>query len=402
MSEVATPTAATQDTIKCEICGKDTHAIQKHLETDHKDWSLELYQTSFPGAPLMSPALLRKIAEKSKVVGAAQPASIKTGLTVNTDLNEVNTAFENAPLHELFRLGDAPDAKNYTGAAIPVKVFNPTDADMVPDVDPAYVYDIENLRNLLMAFEIGMFPYLWGHTGVGKTTLIEQVCARTRRPWIRVQHTINTEESHIVGQRIAVGGQTPFELGPLPLAMQRGWTYVADEYDFALPSVLSVYQPVLEGKPLVIKEADAHNRVIRPHPNFRFVATGNTNGTGDETGLYQGTTIQNAANYDRFNMVMEVKYMKAALETQIVVNQALIAKEDAEKIVDWANRVRELFYSGKISSPVSPRTLIAAAKIGLRKGKRGGYRAGIELAFSNKMSRVDKEAVDGLAQRIFG
>ena len=28
----------------------------------------------------------------------------------------------------------------------------------------------------------------------------------------------------------------------------------------------------------------------------------NTNGSGDETGLYQGTLIQNSANYDRFGM----------------------------------------------------------------------------------------------------
>lgn len=49
--------------------------------------------------------------------------------------------------------------------------------------------------------------------------------------------------------------------------MKHGWMYLADEYDFAQPNVLSVYQAVLEGKPLYIKEADAANRVIKPHPN---------------------------------------------------------------------------------------------------------------------------------------
>lgn len=231
------------------------------------------------------------------------------------------------------------------------------------------------------------------------TTLLEQVCARTQRPMLRVQHTANTEESHILGQWTAKGGETRFELGPLPLAMKHGWMYLADEYDFAMPSVLSVYQPVLEGKSLVIKEADAENRIIRPHPNFRFVATGNTNGAGDETGLYQGTNIQNAANYDRFAMVIQVLYMKPELEAQVLVNQARIPNEDATRIVDFANRVRESYDGNKISSTISPRTLINAAKIGQR---RGSYRAGIGLSFTSKLSRVDREVCDGLAQRVFG
>lgn len=164
-----------------------------------------------------------------------------------------------------------------------------------------------------------------------------------KRPLLRVQHTLNTEESHIVGQWTAKGGETKFELGPLALAMKHGWVYLADEYDFALPSVLSVYQPVLEGKSLVVKEADAENRIIRPHENFRFVATGNTNGSGDETGLYQGTSIQNAANYDRFEVVLQARYMAHELEARILTNQAKIPESDAKRIVEFASRVREGF-----------------------------------------------------------
>jgi cobaltochelatase CobS len=216
---------------------------------------------------------------------------------------------------------------------------------------------------------------------------------------MRVQHTVNTEESHIVGQWTVKGGHTVFELGPLPLAMINGWMYSADEYDFMLPSVSSVYQAVLEGKPLMIKEADAANRIIKPHPNFRFVATGNTNGSGDETGLYQGTNIQNAANYDRFGMVIHKQYMKKAAESQILQNRVGLVKEDADKMVEFAGLVREAYDGAKISDVISPRTLIYAAKIGV---KRGSFRQGITLSFINKLSKIDREVCDGLAQRIFG
>jgi cobaltochelatase CobS len=194
-------------------------------------------------------------------------------------------------------------------------------------------------------------------------------------------------------------GATVFELGPLALAMQHGWLYMADEYDFALPNVTSVYQAVLEGKALVIKEADAANRVIKPNPNFRFLGTGTTNGSGDETGLYQGTNLQNAANYDRFGVVIQMNYMPKKQEMQVLINQSGLEKGDAERFVTFATMVREAFDGGKLSSTISPRTLITASRLGIKKGS---WTAGLALSFSNKLSRIDREVVDGLMQRVFG
>lgn len=272
--------------------------------------------------------------------------------------------------------------------------------DYIPDVDPNHVWDIENVKNIMMAFELEVPIYVWGHMGTGKTTDFLNICGLTRRPAIRVQHTLQTEESHILGQWLLKSGETVFNLGPLPYAMKHGLVYIADEYDFGMPGVMAVYQPILEpGGVLIIKDADPENRVIRPHKNFRFVATGNTNGSGDESGLYQGTQIQNAANYDRFGMVIQKMYMKPGQEIEIVKGQSGIGGADAAKLVDFATKVREAFDGAKISNTCSPRTLINAAKIGVR---RGSLRTGIALAFGNKLNKVDREVVDGIAQRIFG
>lgn len=376
--------------ITCRICNAEVHSIQLHLRNDHPDWTIERYKEEYPDAPVFSPLAEAKMKEKLAEKAAVTPAPIKAEMV----------GAGKRPFHEIFGLGKIKAAMNARGEPIPITVIESCDhPEMVPDIDDNYVYELDGLKNVMLAIELNMPIYVWGHAGTGKTTLLEQVAARTHRPMLRIQHTVNTEESHIVGQWTAKGGETHFELGPLALAMKFGWGYLADEYDFALPSVLAVYQPVLEGKSLVIKEADAANRIIRPHPNFRFFATGNTNGSGDETGLYQGTSIQNAANYDRYGMVIQVRYMKPELETRILVNQAGIAEEDAKKIVDFANRVRESYDGNKISNTISPRTLINASKLGLR---RGSYRTGIGLSFTNKLSKVDREVVDGLAQRIFG
>lgn len=378
--------------ITCMICGEECHAIQHHLKEKHPETSLDDYKSQYPEAPIYSDVVLKRLEEMRK-----EAVDTKRTLVAPAPVG----GFVNKPFHTVFGIDPCEETKTKTGKDISIKVldFNKEWGAYIPTLDNNYVFDIENLKNSLMAMELNIPLYLYGHTGTGKTTLIENVCGATNRPIIRVQHTVNTEESHVVGQWVVKGGETVFELGPLAMAMKNGWVYLADEYDFALPSVLAVYQPVLEGKALVIKEADADNRVIQPHPNFRFVATGNTNGIGDETGLYQGTSIQNAANYDRFNMVLEVKYMTPEKETDVLMKQAEIGEEDAKKLVDFANRIRDEYSGSKLSSPISPRTLIAIAKIGFLKGS---YQKGIELAFANKLSIVDKEVVNGLSQRIFG
>jgi cobaltochelatase CobS len=397
--------------IECEICGAHVHVIQSHLKSDHPEVTIDDYKAKYPGKPVLSElalAQLRKKAEEKQraqaaAAGEAAPAPVEmagTGALASVTALMPKGTPTKAAFHEVFGLGKIPAALSSKKEAIPISVITESDhPNMVPKVSDDYVYDVDELKNVILALELQIPAYVWGHKGSGKSELFEQICARTGRPMIRVQHTVNTEESHIVGQWVVKGGETQFELGPLPLAMKNGWVYAADEYDFALPSVLSVYQAVLEGKALVIKEADAANRVIEPHPNFRFCATGNTNGSGDETGLYQGTSLQNSANYDRFGMVVQKQYMKKNFESLILQKRCGLRADDADKLVDFAALVRESYDGAKISDVISPRALIYAAKIGV---KRGSWRQGIQLSFINKLSKIDREVCDGLAQRIFG
>ena len=392
--------------ISCQLCGAQEHVIQKHLEQQHPDVTIEQYQTRFPGEPVLSPlaqqALEKRLQERAGAA-AVPPAEGEAGFDAGATAAVVapgKLSVIKRPLHEVFALGKAKAAMSVRGEPIPISVMAVHEhQDMVPPVSDNYVYEIAEVKNVVLAMELNIPCLVWGHKGSGKSELLEQACARTNRPMIRIQHTVNTEESHITGQWTVKAGQTEFELGPLPLAMQHGWVFCADEYDFGMPSVLAVYQSVLEGKALVIKEAPAALRVIRPHPDFRFVATGNTNGSGDETGLYQGTLIQNSANYDRFGIVIHKKYMDRKAECQILQNHCKLTPDDAEKMVDFATQIRQAYDGAKISDTISPRTLIYAAKVGVM---RGSFREGVALSFINKLCKIDREVADGLAQRVFG
>ena len=382
--------------IGCAICGARVHIIKSHLEADHADISLQVYEENHPGAPLMSDKAIKVTAERAAAKLAATIAAPVPSIKGDNNIMNFDTRTE--PMHTLFKLGRAKAAMGHRGNEIPITVMKAPDSlrDYVPGIDPNYIFPIDLLKVGLLGLEMGTPSYLWGHAGTGKSTMWEQICAYTGRPTLRVQHTRDTESSHVVGQWTVKDGHTVFELGPLAYCMKHGLTYLADEYDFGMPAILALYQPVLEGKPLVIKEADELNRIIKPHPMFRFVATGNTNGTGDETGLYQGTMMQNAANYERFGIVEEVHYMDNKIEVGILMGQGQVSEDDAKKMVSFGTVIREAFGNGKIGLPVSPRALINACKSGRRLGS---LKRGLELSYINRLGRVDQEAAREVMNR---
>lgn len=399
--------------ITCKICGAQEHIIHTHLKAAHPEYTIERYQAEFPGEPVMSELAQKALDEKlaARAAAAAAPAGeVTMAAATSAALAEPPGASVTAlipkgqvvkkPLHEVFNL-DGKNKENLSsrGEPIPISVLQAHERqEFVPEKSDNYVYDSSELKDVILALEINIPCLIWGHKGSGKSELVEQVCARTNRGMMRVQHSANTEESHVVGQWTVRNGNTEFELGPLPVAMLNGDVYCADEYDFGMPSVLAVYQAVLEGKPLIIKEAPADKRIIRPHKNFRFFATGNTNGSGDETGLYQGTLIQNSANYDRFGMVIQKRYMNKEAESLILQNHCKLTKTDADKMVEFATLIRQAYDGAKMSDTISPRGLINAARIGVL---RGSFKHGLEKAFIGKLSKIDREVANGAAQRIF-
>lgn len=388
--------------ITCQICGAQVHAIATHLKSDHPEWTTERYVAEYPDAPTMSDVVRKALEDRKKAEATAGSASVPAADESAAPSPVDASAPVKRELHKVFELGTAKAAMNARGEPIFISVYKPVPnyADLVPEIDDRFIFNIDLLKTVIIGLELNIPTMLWGHTGVGKTTILEQVHARTGRAFLRVQHTVNTEEAHITGQWVVKNGETQFEYGPLAIAMINGLTYCADEYDFAMAAVLAVYQPVLEGKPLVIKEAPAEKRVVRPHPNFRFVATGNTNGSGDETGLYQGTSIQNAANYRRFGIVEKVVYMPVEQERTVLVTQTGIAQDDAKRFVDFATEIRKAYDASQIGNTIGPAELINAAKLGLVRGS--DWRAGLRQAYMNRLAKTDYEVADRVAQRVFG
>lgn len=400
------------DKISCRICGEDVHHIGKHLQQAHPGVTVEKYSADFPGSPLTSAKYDAAAAQRAqqKKQDEKETAGMQNMVAKILPFTPPNSTIKR-PMHEVFELPlddmmRSPAKKGQTqGDPIQIDTLDSGSlsadcVEAIPEVNEGYVFRVDELKDLVMAIQLNIPTLVWGMHGTGKTTIVEQVCARLGRPLLRVQHTDTTEESHIVGQMVVRNGATEFDYGPLAEAMMKGWVYLADEYDFAHPAVIAVYQAVLEGKPLYIKEAPPAQRLVRPHPHFRFIATGNTNGSGDDTGLYSGTKIGNAAAYSRFGITIQINYPEAKVEVAILKGNVPITQDVAEKMVDFAGRIRTMYGAGELSLPISPRELIRSAMIGVVKG--GAFRRGIELAYSNRLDKTQGEAVAQTAQRVFG
>jgi len=233
-----------------------------------------------------------------------------------------------------------------------------------PDVDPAYQFRLRHLIKFMSAIQFGQNIWLHGHTGTGKTTLAEQIAARIGFPIERLNLDSNLERADIVGGvEITVDGGSPktkFREGILPRAMQQPCIFVLDEIDAGRPDVLFVIQRALERKGLTLTEDGG--RTVKPHELFRFVATANSRGQGDEHGWYQGVRPMNLAMLNRFGAFIEVPYLDQDDEERLLSKSyPALSAGQVKEMAQFATEIRNAFTGGEISQTMSPRNLHAMA-----------------------------------------
>ena len=271
-----------------------------------------------------------------------------------------------------------------------------------------YVFRPELLRDVLAFLHDagGDGLFLTGPTGSGKTSLVTQVASRLNWPVQGVTCHGRMEIGALVGQFVLINGSTRFVHGPLSVAARDGHLLILNESDLMDPSELAGLNDIIEGQPLVI--AENGGEVIRPHPQFRVFATGNSAGSGDGSGLYQGVLRQNLAFMDRFRVV-QVGYPEAELEKQVILGAVPKMPETiVEKMIRVAEEVRRLLLgsdreAGELTVTMSTRTLVRWASLSLTfKGAPNVFHYALEQALTARAEPEQREAIHRIAADVFG
>jgi MoxR-like ATPase len=231
---------------------------------------------------------------------------------------------------------------------------------LIPIKDSNYV-PFGNYKDLETIITSRQFypTFVTGPTGNGKSTSIEQICAKHKIPLIRVNLNSLTDEDQLIGTKTLVDGNIQIVEGPVVVAMRLGIPLLLDEIDAGGANTLLCLQPILEGKPFYFK---LKNEIIVPKHGFNIFSTANTKGKGSEDGRYIGTNVLNEAFLERFAVTFQQEYPTQSVELKIVKNlmDFYKCKNDkfAQTLVKWADVIRKTNESGGVDETITTRRLV--------------------------------------------
>jgi cobaltochelatase CobS len=235
----------------------------------------------------------------------------------------------------------------------------------VPSVDDNYVYPEWTLEFVKMV-DHGINCWLYGGTGAGKSSLVEQICAAGQLPLIYQSFHEDLKPDQLKGSMTLVDGNTVWQDGPVTKAYREGFVLLLDEFD-AFP------------------------------PNFRIVATGNTQGRGDETGMYAGTNILNRALLNRIGPWFKVDYPTEKVYRDLIIKEG-VRESVAKVMARLAKEINAASDNGTLTETFSLRDARRIAVVA--ELCDGDVNRALQLCLLNRLSSVEKGAVTELFRRL--
>jgi cobaltochelatase CobS len=236
----------------------------------------------------------------------------------------------------------------------------------------------------------------------GKTSLIEQIGARLNFSVIKISFDCAVNRNDIVGEWVVKGKEMQFQYGIVPVAFRMpGTIIILDEWDAQNAETAYVLQRPLQKEERKIFLLETLE-LIGMHPDNVICATANTNGQGDDTGLYgHGTRVQSYAQLNRFTVTVRLDYLPPEQEKEIlsrIFEKEALDKDEIDSLVLATNKVRDGFTNGQISVPLSTRDLINWTD---KYIKFGDAMKAATFCFLNRMSIEDAKVCEGIIQRSF-
>lgn len=248
--------------------------------------------------------------------------------------------------------------------SIPVKdeftALDVYDAPDAPAADPHYQWP-EASGVILETLAAGDNVFLYGPAGTGKTAFPQQVAALWKRPFVRISCHEQTEAGALVGMTAPDPKEgVKWRDAQLAKAIRKPGTIIlVDEPSAARPGAMFLFQSLLDDRVMFIEETGERIPIA---PGVLFMFADNTNGTGDQTGQYEGTRRMNRALLDRMAVTIPVRYMQPEQEISALAAKTGCSKRAAAALVKFANVTRMKAVDGTVSHGVGLRRLLSLAK----------------------------------------
>ena len=229
---------------------------------------------------------------------------------------------------------------------------------------------------------LNKIPFLLkGPTGTGKSRFIEFMASKLKKNLITIACHEETSSTDLIGRYIIKGTEAVWIDGPLTNAVKEGAIIYLDEIAEARPDVIVAIHSLTDHRRELYIDKLGSN--IKAHTDFMLVASFNP-------GYQKGFKELKPSTRQRF-VALSFSYPSEKIEADILVNETDIEKAIAIKLVNIANKIRNLTELG-LTETVSTRLLVDAAKLiksGLPK------RLSVEVAIVEPLTD-DLDIIDAL------
>ncbi len=202
------------------------------------------------------------------------------------------------------------------------------------------------------AYSVRMPMMLKGPTGCGKTRFVEYMAWKLNKPLITVACNEDMTASDLVGRFLLDSSGTRWQDGPLALAARYGGICYLDEVVEARQDTTVVIHPLTDNRRVLPLEKKGE--LLQAHPDFQIVISYNPGYQSLMKDLKQSTK-------QRFG-ALDFNYPAHDIETEIVAHETGVSTEVAGKLVNIAERARNLKGHG-LDEGISTRMLIYAGSL---------------------------------------
>ena len=258
-----------------------------------------------------------------------------------------------------------------------------------PAIDPLWVVNPFDIRALGTAIERGTNVWLVGPGGSGKSTMPCQFAAYVGRPYVKISFTRNSHVDDMIGGTGVKQGDTQWDDGVLIQAMKRPGTIIhLDEISLAPAGVQGIFQGVADDARTYFLPTG--EKVVAA-AGVVFVVADNTNGQGDETGLYHGTNPCNAALVNRFKRMVKIDYISKELEAAALHNHTKAPPAACEHVADFMARARKMPQMENV-------VLSLRNMVGMVQGVMDGFspKQSFEMSVLNALANTERAALETL------